>query len=327
MKEALLYDKLENKLVQCNTCPRSCNILPNKTGFCKTRVNKNGKLYTSIYGVISKVSVDPIEDKPFYYFKSGTKCLSIGTYGCNFRCKGCQNAELSWGTSILDKLLKENNGVQYTPPEKIVEMAIKKDCSGIAFTFNEPAIWLEYVVDTAKLAKSKGLYNVYVTNSFISQDSLDVLGPHIDALATDIKSMEDKFYQNVCSVHIPAVKNVLNSISYAHKKWNIHIETRTNIIPGYNDDFKMLEKIALWIKESLGPESPWHITKFFPAHKLSNLPETPIRTLKEAQNIGWKIGLKNVNVIADKGCDCAKDTKPISFEEKCTYCCSTKKGD
>jgi pyruvate formate lyase activating enzyme len=306
MKETLLYEKLENKIIQCKTCPKYCKISPDKTGFCKTRVNKDGVLYTLIYGIISKISVDPIEDKPFFFFKPDTKCLSIGTYGCNFRCKGCQNAELSWGISVLDKLLNENNSVQYKSPEKIVEMAMNNVCSGIAFTFNEPAIWLEYVLDVAKLAKSKGLYTVYVTNSFISQESLDILGPYIDALATDIKSMKDEFYQEVCSAKTPTVKNVLNSISYAHKKWNIHIETRTNIIPGYNDDSKILKEIALWIKENLGSESPWHITKFFPAHKFSHLQETSMRTLKEAQKIGWELGLKNVNIIANKCCDCAK---------------------
>jgi len=306
IKEAILYDKLGNKLVQCKTCPRYCKISPNKTGFCKTHVNKNGTLYTVIYGIISKISVDLIEDKPFYFFKHGTKCLSIGTYGCNFRCKGCQNAELSWGTSVLDKLLNENNAVQYMYPEKIVEIAIENSCSGIAFTFNEPAIWLEYVVDVAKLAKSKGLYTVYVTNSFISQESLNVLGPYIDALATDIKSTKNEFYQDVCSIKIQTVKNVLNSISYAYKKWNIHIETRTNVIPGYNDDSQTLKEIALWIKENLGFESPWHITKFFPAHKFSHIKETSMKTLKKAQKIGLEAGLKNVSIIAKKGCDCAK---------------------
>jgi len=306
MKKALLWDKLENNIIQCKTCPRYCKISVGKTGFCKTRVNKNGKLYTLIYGIVSKISVDQIEDKPLYFFKPSTKCLSIGTYGCNFRCKGCQNAELSWGTSILEKLFNENDSIQYTSPEKIVEIAIENSCSGIAFTFNEPAIWLEYVLDVAKLAKSKDLYTAYVTNSFISQESLDILGPYIDALATDIKSMKNEFYQEVCSAKTPTVKNVLNSISYAHKKWNIYIETRTNIIPGYNNDSKTLKEIALWIKENLGPESPWHITKFFPAHKFSHLQETSMRTLKKAQKIGWKAGLKNVNIITNKGCDCAK---------------------
>jgi len=307
MKKALLWDKLENNTIQCKTCSRYCKISVGKTGFCKTRVNKNGKLYTLIYGIVSKISVDQIEDKPLYFFKPSTKCLSIGTYGCNFRCKGCQNAELSWGTSILEKLFNENDSIQYTSPEKIVEIAIENHCSGIAFTFNEPAIWLEYVLDVAKLAKSKDLYTVYVTNSFINRESLDILGPYIDALATDIKSMKDEFYQEVCSAKIPVVKNILNSISYAHKKWNIHIETRTNVIPGYNDDLKMLKEIALWVKKNLGFESPWHITKFFPYHKFYNLHETPMKTLKEAQKIGWKAGLKNVNIIINKGCDCAKE--------------------
>jgi pyruvate formate lyase activating enzyme len=314
MKEALLCEKLSKKVVKCKTCPRNCEIPPGKLGFCHTRVNKDGKLHTLIYGVVSKVEVGPIEEKPFYYFYPGTYCLSIGSYGCNFRCKGCQNAYLSWDTFTMDKILKGNGaGITYFSPSQIIQLAIKNNCNGIAFTFNEPAIWTEYVLDTAVLAKLAGLYTVYVTNSFVSRDSLEIIGQYIDAMATDIKSMEDDFYQNLCSAPPGAVKNVLESIGYAHEL-GIHIETRTNLIPGYNDDLKMLREIATWIKENLGSDAPWHLTRFFPSHELSNLRPTSLKMMKKAQEIGWGVGLKHVNIIADKSCDCAKRE---TFSKKC----------
>ncbi len=293
-----------SKAVKCSTCFRQCVVMPGKKGFCQTKINKSGKLYSVIYGILSDISVDPIEEKPFYHFKNGTKTLSIGSFGCNFRCKGCMNSKVSWGNSEVAALDAGNliEGV-FVPPAVVIQMAQDLNCEGIAFTFNEPAIWLEYVVDVAKLAKEKNLYTAYVTNSSLSKASIDILAGLVDAIATDIKNTENEFYQSVCGA-VKVVDTVLSNIKYAAHK-GIHIETRTNIIPGLNDGPETVKNIALWIKNNLGEGSPWHLTKFYPANLLLDLPVTPQETIDMAIDIARTVGLKNV-YSHEKPCDCAK---------------------
>jgi pyruvate formate lyase activating enzyme len=317
MKEAMLYKKIKGDRVQCGLCHRMCVIAEGQTGYCLSRLNLGGKLYSLIYGVISAIETSPIEEKPLIRFHPGSRCLSIGTFGCNFRCKGCQNHELSWGTDELNTLTvlarkTENpdtyepisavNGFQYLTPEESVQQAIDRDCSGIAFTFNEPTIWLEYVIDVARMAKQKNLYTVYVTNSWLTRSHLDVLGPHIDAMALDIKSMDDVYYQELCNVESAADK-VLETCAYAANQHHIYVETRTCIVPGYNEAPEMLARIAGWIADNLGNESVWHILRFFPKHLLNRIPPTSEESLYTAQRIGQEAGLKNVNIVSDKSCD------------------------
>lgn len=318
MKEALLYRKFNNSLVQCGLCYRKCLIAEGQRGYCLSRINMGGTLYSLIYGVISAIEASPIEEKPLIHFHPGTRCLSVGTFGCNFRCKGCQNHELSWGRDKLDALtvlaleaerpyanhqrLLSSNGFQYVTPQELVQRALEFDCEGIAFTFNEPTIWLEYVVEAAKVAKKNALYTVYVTNSWLTPEHLDILGPYIDAMALDIKSMDDEYYEELCDVP-SAVAHVLQTCAYAFNQYNIHVETRTCIVPGYNGDPEMLSKIARWIRDNLGEESVWHILRFFPQHQLKEIAPTPEETLYAAKHVAKEVGLKNINIVLDKSCD------------------------
>jgi len=299
MKEALLYKKLPKKKVQCNVCQRRCIIANKKTGYCGTRYNENGKLYTLIYEIVSAINVDPIEKKPLFHFCPGTQVLSLGTLGCNFRCVNCQNWEISYAQ--LNPTQQQLNSHVLTPQESIA-LAKKYHASGIAWTYNEPTIWLEYTLDSAKLAKKNNLYTVYVTNGFITPEALDMIGPYLDAFRVDIKSMNKKICQKLA--HINDFKNILSITKRAKEKWNMHVELITNIIPGYNDNQKDLETIAQWIKKELGADTPWHVTRFYPAAKLINLEPTPIKILEIAREIGIKKGLSFVylgNVGMHKG--------------------------
>ncbi len=317
MKEALLYRKLEGDRVQCALCYRRCTIDAGRRGYCLSRLNIGGTLYSLIYGIISAIEATPVEEKPLIHFHPGSRCLSVGTFGCNFRCKGCQNHEISWGRDELDFLARQAlegngphpgqsslrfNGFQYLAPKELVRQALEFGCEGVAFTYNEPTIWLEYVLETADAAKKKGLYTIYVTNSWFTPEHADVLAPHIDAMALDIKSMDDGYYEELCNVP-SAAGRVLQTCAAVCNKYNIHAETRTCIVPGYNDDPEMLSRIATWIRDNLGEESTWHILRFFPKHQLTEVPPTPEESLYEAQRIGTAIGLKHVNVVADKSCD------------------------
>lgn len=316
MRKAILYRELSSNRVQCTLCYRSCIILPGERGYCQSRINLDGELYSLIYGIVSVFEPTPIEDKPFIRFRPGTVCLSVGTYGCNFRCPGCQNHELSWGTRELDALadwarslpaehrdqvLPAEVGLTVMMPEEIVQEALDMGCEGIAFTFNEPTIWLEYVLDVARLAHEHRLYTVYVTNSYLSPEHLNVLGPHLDAMALDIKSLDDGYYTEYCDV-ASAAQNVLRSCLQAASN-GIHVETRTCIVPGANDDPEMLDGIATWIRDNLGEDSVWHVLRFFPKHRLAHLSPTPMETLQAGVEIGRRAGLEYVNLVADKGCD------------------------
>jgi pyruvate formate lyase activating enzyme len=271
-------------------------------------VNRNGTLYNLSYGILSAIDIGPIEDKPVKHFRPGSKVMSIGSYGCNFRCGGCHNLEISWGVSALDELAQGQSTAAYVTPEELVEAALRHQVDGIAFTYSEPAVWLEYVIDVSQLAHEAGLYTVYVSNSFVTDEALELMAPHVDVLCSDIKSMSDAFYKEICK---PAsVSQVLASIEKA-QQLGIHVETRTNIIPGKNDTIEELTQIAQWIHDHLGADSPWHITRFFPAYQLSHLPQTPTAIMHAASDAARQVGLQNVYVYDDKGCDCAEENLPI----------------
>lgn len=293
MKEALLYQKLPDGKIRCGVCQRKCLIPKNGTGYCRTRINKNGTLYTTIYGIVSSLHNDPIEKKPVFHFQPGSLCLSAGTFGCNFRCLFCQNWEISWAEGITE--------TQNTPritPKELVDLALKYDSAGIAITYNEPAIWLEYSLDVFKIAKdlkNKNLYTVWVTNGYATRETIDLIAPYLDVYRVDLKSFEDQFYQKL--INIPSASPIFETTAYIHKKYpKIHIECVTNIIPGWNDDQKTLKAIAQWIKKTLGPETPWHVTRFFPYAKMQDVPPTSPETLFQAREIGLKEGLHFVYI-------------------------------
>ena len=309
LHETCLQEKLDDGTTRCNLCLWKCRIVHGQRGFCQAHVNRHGTLYNLSYGIISAIDIGPIEEKPVKHFQPGSKVMSIGSYGCNFRCQGCHNLDISWGVSALDELAKGESTSAFVSPEEMVETALRHNVQGIAFTYSEPAVWLEYVLDVSKRAKQKGLYTVYVSNSFVTDEALELMAPYMDVLCSDIKSLDDAFYHDICPK--ADVNQVLSSIKKAHEL-GIHVETRTNVIPGKNDDMKMMKKIAEWIKSNLGETSPWHITKFFPAFQLSQLPATPSETLQGTFEQARSVGLKNVYMYDDKGCDCATENLPVS---------------
>ncbi len=287
LKEALLYDRFRDKSVQCNVCQKRCIIKDGKLGYCSTRLNDGGKLCTLIYSKVSCCMVSPIEKKPLFHFYPGSRWLSLGTLGCNFRCPGCQNWDIAHA-----KGNKETTQTEHITPQEAVQMAKKHRCKGISFTYNEPTIWFEYSLDTARLAKENSLLTNYVTNGFITKEALDLIGPYLDAFRVDVKGFSDDFYKKIC--HIDDFKGILEVTKRAKERWGMWVEIITNIVPGYNDDQEQLKGIASWIMEDLGEETPWHVTQFVPHLELSHIPATPVSTLKEARKIGFDEGLQYV---------------------------------
>ncbi len=307
--ETRLQEKIDNGTTRCHLCLWRCKIGHGQRGFCQAHVNRHGTLYNLSYGIISAIDVGPIEDKPVRYYRPGTRVMSVGSYGCNFRCGGCHNLEISWGVSALDDLARGESTEAWVTPRELLDAAVRHGVEGIAFTYSEPAVWLEYVLDVSALAHEAGLYTVYVSNSFVTDEALEMMAPHVDVLCSDIKSLSDRFYQDICK---PArVAQVLDSIEKA-QRLGMHVETRTNIIPGKNDDPDELRRIAEWIRDHLGADSPWHITRFFPAFKLAHLPPTPSEIMHTAFEQAREAGLTRVHVYDDKGCDCAQENRPVA---------------
>jgi len=302
IKEALLYKKLKNKSVRCNICQRRCIISSGKMGYCFTRENRNGRLYSLIYGEVSTSHIAPIEIKPLFHFYPGSKWLSLGTLGCNFRCLGCQNWEIAHYKLSLGDLEAPRDERQtpnskfkitkYISPEEAVKLAKEKRCKGLSFTYNEPTIWFEYTLDCTRLAKKEGLLSNYVTNGYITPEALDTIGPYLAAFRVDIKGFSNKFYKWLAK--IDNFKGILEVTKRARDKWGMHVEIVTNIISGYSDDEEQLKGIANWIYRNLGENTPWHVTKFIPYLELSHLSPTPVDTLEKAQRIGKEAGLKFV---------------------------------
>ena len=306
--ETRLQEKRDNGTTQCNLCLWHCKLVHGQRGFCQAHVNRHGTLYNLSYGIISAIDVGLIDDKPVRHYQPGTKVMSVGSYGCNFRCKGCHNLEISWGVTALDELAQGKSTAAYVTPQQLVDAALRFGVQGIAFTYSEPAVWLEYVLDVSVLARKAGLYTVYVSNSFVTHEALEAMAPYVDVLCSDIKSLSDDFYKDICPV--ATVDEVLSCIEKA-KILGIHVEVRTNVIPGKNDNPEELQRIAQWIRDHLGVDSPWHITKFFPAYQLSHVPATPNELLWLARDRGIASGLNNVYVYGDKGCDCATENQPV----------------
>lgn len=308
MHEAKLYKKLEDKKARCSLCNHRCLIVDGKTGVCGVRLNQDGLFYSLVYGRPISVNIDPIEKKPLYHFMPGTATLSFGTFGCNLRCDWCQNWEISQGNKkdygIINKLSLRLS------PREIVEMAKKEDCPSISYTYTEPTIFFEYALDTMKLAHKAGLKNIWVSNGYFSEECFKKIEPYLDAINIDLKSFNDKVYQKYCGARLQPVLDNLKRIqgtatghlrgepkrtSEVEEKQghNIHLEITTLVIPDVNDDDDQLKKIAQFIA-SLDKNIPWHLSRFFPCHKMTNIPPTPISTLKKAQSIGQKAGLKHV---------------------------------
>ena len=287
MHKSVLSKPLDDHFIQCQICQRQCKIGPGKNGFCKTRKNMNGELYSLIYGKVSSIRVSPIEIKPLFHFYPGSRWLSLGSLGCNLLCPGCQN----WEISHAD-VEKDIPSTEHISPEKAVQLAIKENCKGISWTYNEPTLWLEYTLDTAKIAREQGLLTNYVTNGYISQEAMDLLGPSLDAYRVDLKGFSPHTYKRIANV--PDFEGILKIIKIAKHQWGMHIEIITNLTPGFNDDKQQLRDMADWIVNQLGPDTPWHITRFVPHFRLSHLDYTPIPKLEQARRLGMDRGLRYV---------------------------------
>lgn len=304
MKEALYYKKLADKNVNCLLCPKNCVIPEGGYGFCHGRKNIGGRLYSMVYGNPSSVCVDPIEKKPLYHFLPGSTSLSIGTFGCNLACKHCQN----WTISRA----KPPESFEELTPKALVEQAVDSGCKSISYTYNEPTIFFEYVLDAARLAKKKGIRNVIVTNGFISPEPLREWSKVIDAANVDLKAFNEKFYNEICSARLQPVLDALKILS----KTNVWFEITSLIIPAKNDSFSEIKKMCEWIKDNLGVERPLHFTAFYPCYKMMDAPPTPPETLKRARKIALDIGLKFVytgNILSDEGSHtyCPKCKQPV----------------
>jgi len=233
-----------------------------------------------IYGEVASLSINPIEKKPVFHFYPGSRWLSLGALGCNFRCPGCQNWELSHS---------RGGPASYMSAEDLVSLAKRYNCLGISWTFNEPTLWLEYTLDGARLCKEQGLYTNYVTNGYITEEALDAIGPYLDVYRVDIKGFSRGSYGR--TAHIADFAPILKAVKRAKERWGMHVELVTNVTPGFNDSDEELRGIARWIRDELGPYTPWHITRFFPHLKLSHLDPTPLSTLERAGVIASEEGL------------------------------------
>jgi pyruvate formate lyase activating enzyme len=280
----MLYETLPGGRARCHVCQWRCTINPGKLGVCRMRINRDGKIFAMNYAEISSMAPDHIEKKPLFHFFPGTYAFSLGSWGCNFHCKGCQN----WEISCVDI----PQGSQQLLPEREIELARDYNCQGVAWTYNEPAIWLEYTLDSAKLAKKNNLYTVYVTNGYATAEGLDAIGPWLDAWRVDVKGFTDDFYRQLA--RIPHWRGILDVTRRAKEKWQMHVEVVTNIIPTMNDDEEQLTSIASWIRDNLGELTPWHLTRFHPLHEFTHLSATPLATLEKAYHIGKGAGLKFV---------------------------------
>lgn len=267
MKEALYYTQKENNKVACHLCPRECIISEGKAGICRGRINHDGRLYAKTYGECSSIAMDPIEKKPLYHFYPGSQILSIGTIGCNLKCQFCQNWHISQDIVPTKQI----------SPEDIAKYAEEYNSIGVAYTYNEPSIWYEFVLDTARVVKQRGLKNVLVTNGYINELPLLELLPYIDALNIDLKSMEETFYYDICGKG--QLDPVLNTIKIA-KDNGCWIELTNLIIPTLNDSVDQIDNLICWILEELGDNVPLHFSRYFPQYKM-NLPPTPISTLEK----------------------------------------------
>ncbi len=290
MKEAYLYEKLKNRNVRCLNCSHYCHLTPDQKGICGVRQNIDGKLYSLNYGQVVALNIDPIEKKPLFHFLPGSLSLSLAAIGCNFKCLACQNWEISQAEELTAKV---NWGEDITP-EEIVKIALKNNIPSISYTYTEPTVFLEYALDTMKLAKEKGLKNIWVSNGYMSPEALELISPYLDATNIDLKGFNLAFYRKNCSATLEPVLNNLIAI----KKKKIWLEITTLVIPGLNDDEESLKGIAQFIAQKLGRNTPWHISQFSGtiSWKLQYIEDTPVETLEKAYQLGRQAGLHYVYI-------------------------------
>ncbi|RKY40364.1 MAG: AmmeMemoRadiSam system radical SAM enzyme [Candidatus Omnitrophota bacterium] len=286
LKEASFWQRKGDSFVQCLLCPRRCIIKEGKRGFCRVRVNRGGRLYTLAYNNPVAVAVDPIEKKPFFHVLPGTPALSIAFSGCNMRCIFCQNWHIS------QKAPDETQNYFLTSKD-LIKLAKKYKCPSIVFTYTEPTIFYEYMLETAKLAKKEGLFVGMHTCGYINEEPLRKLLEYMDFVNVDLKAFSEEFYNKIgYGAHLSPILETLKTI----KEAGVHLEITNLVIPTLNDSPSLIKKMCVWIKENLGDEVPLHFSRFYPMFKLRNLPPTSLDTLKEAYKIAKEVGLKYVYI-------------------------------
>jgi pyruvate formate lyase activating enzyme len=285
MKEATLYEELADSQVRCHLCGHGCVIDEGKMGICQVRENREGKLYTHVYGPAVARNIDPIEKKPFFHFFPGSKAYSVAAPGCNFRCRWCQNSEISQLPSQ-----RRLAPAQEVDPIELVKEAEASGCRNIAYTYTEPTIFFEYAYDIARQADARGIHNLMVTNGFMTRRMLEAFHPYLDAANVDLKAFRDETYRRYVGGRLQPVLESLKCM----RQLGMWVEVTTLIIPGLNDDPAEIRDAAGFIAEELGPQTPWHLSRFFPAHRMTDGEPTPIATLELAQRLGCEAGLRYV---------------------------------
>lgn len=285
LKEAQYYRRLPQGRVQCDLCFRGCEISEGRRGFCRNRENIKGVLYSVVYAKPAALQIDPIEKEPSFHMIPGTSILCTATASCNFRCKFCHNWHLS------QRSVDEIPYVQMRP-EEVVKKAIARGCETVSFTYSEPTVFYEYMLDIVKLAKGKGLKTLYHTNGSINHDPLVELLRYMDAVTVDLKAFTEKFYQEISSSMLEPVLHTLKTI----KSYGRHLEIVNLVIPTLNDSPTEFREMCVWIKTNLGKSTPLHFNRFFPNYKLTHLPPTPIETLERAHRIAKEEGLEYVYI-------------------------------
>ena len=279
------FSPLTGGEVQCELCPKRCRVSKGKRGFCRVRENRDGKYYSLVYGNPCAVHLDPIEKKPFFHVLPATTSFSLATVGCNFECKFCQNWEIS-------QAFPEDVYNYDIPPEMIVKKAKEVGAHSVAYTYVEPTIFYEYMVDICQLVKKEGLLNVCHSNGFINPDPLRNLCKVMDAANVDLKGFTEAFYRDICSGELAPVLETLKTL----KKEKVHVEITNLLIPTQNDEMSGIEKMCLWVKKELGSDTPIHFSRFYPLYKLRSLPPTPVSTLEKARSVALSAGLEYVYV-------------------------------
>jgi pyruvate formate lyase activating enzyme len=281
-KEAQFYQQLKDRKVLCQLCAHFCEIGEGESGFCRTRVNDSGKLYSLNYGKISAINIDPIEKKPLFHFLPGSNTFSVGGFSCNFACKNCLNYSISQAD------LEDISSFRTFTEEEIVNGALENFCPSVSYTYNEPTISAEFYLETMKLAREKGLKNVFVSNGYMSKNFLKEALPYLDAINIDLKSFKESFYQEICKAHLAPVLENIKKI----KKEKVHLEITTLIIPGLNDQVGDIKEMASFI----GQDTPWHLSAFSPeiSWKLKDAKATSSEDIDRVYNTAKEMGVKFV---------------------------------
>ena len=284
------FSRLEEGHVRCELCPRHCRVAPGRRGVCRVRENRNGALYSLVYGNPSMVQVDPVERKPFFHVHPGSRTLSVSTAGCNMSCKFCE----VWDMALVGP---EDVHAHDLPPEAVVAHARASGARSISYTFGEPVVFYEYMDAVASLARKAGLMNLVQTNGYIAPEPLGALCGKLDAANIDLKGFDPAFYREVCGGELEPVMETLKRL----KAEGVHVEITRIVIPTLNDDPEEIRRMARWIARELGPGVPVHFSRFYPLYKLANLPATPVRTLNSARTIAREEGLQYVYITRATG--------------------------